>query len=318
MPNHKGERINIPEWTGKIYRYLSLNDKDREDLEFLCNFEESGDKSAAKTYLDIVGLKKDHRLAYLFRNFKLFRSMPLGLNDPYDCLVEIDPNTLDTHLLLWFRHYYMLQSYDPVIWQVIMRKIDSSELNNYLKDSTNTFQSDSDKQNITYLVKKTLQTYVNQARVICFSEIPDNILMWAHYADKHEGYCLEFNCVDPKISGFVGLYSVKYPKSDLRPLIDFSLEEWKKFGISRKTLLVKSSHWKYEKEIRMINPSKEEYFQFEPPALEKIILGSKMPDRYKKGFKFLISILNKKKSLSHINFLEASLDPKYFKVNIPK
>ena len=37
-----------------------------------------------------------------------------------------------------------------------------------------------------------------------------------------------------------------------------------------------------------------------------------MTDCYKKGFKFLIGILNKKKNLAHINFLDASLDSKYF------
>ena len=134
MPNHEYERIIIPEWTGKLYRYFSLNDKDREDLEYLCDLEESGNKSAAKTYLDFVGFKKDHRLAYLFRNFKLFRTTPLGFNDPYDCLVEIDPSTSDKHLLHWFRYYYMLQSYDPGHWQATARKI-ANRLNHYLKDS---------------------------------------------------------------------------------------------------------------------------------------------------------------------------------------
>lgn len=315
MPNCEYERINIPEWTGKIYRYLSLNDKDREDLEYLCDLEESGNKSAAKTYLDFVGFKKDHRLAYLFRNFKLFRTTPLGFNDPYDCRVKIDSNIQDRHLLLWFRFYYSLQSYDPVIWQDTMQKI-ACGLNDYLKDSTHTFKSESDKKLVVSLVNKTLQTYVDQSRVICFSEVPDNILMWAHYADKHEGFCLEFDSSDLKTDKLIGFYNVEYPESDLRPLVNLSPEEWKKFGISRKTLLVKSNHWNYEKEIRMIKRGKEEYFQFKPAALKKIILGSEMPDYYKKGFKFLIGILNKKKNLAHINFLEASLDPEYFKVDI--
>ena len=38
-----------------------------------------------------------------------------------------------------------------------------------------------------------------QAGVLSFSKLRDDILMWAHYGDKHRGLCLEFdgspNCI---------------------------------------------------------------------------------------------------------------------------
>ena len=134
----------VENYNGPLFRFLSLNEKDKEDLEYLANLRESGNKTAAKTYMDIVGYRKDHRLAYLFRNFKLFRTTPLGFNDPYDCLVEIDPNASDKHLLHWFRYYRMLQSYDSVQWQETVQKF-RPNLIEYLKNSTDTFQSESHK-----------------------------------------------------------------------------------------------------------------------------------------------------------------------------
>lgn len=317
LEHSAAQENKVENYNGPLYRFLSLNEKDKEDLEYLADFRESGKKAAAKTYMDIVGYRKDHRLAYLFQNFKLFRTTPLGFNDPYDCLVEIDPNASDNHLLHWFRYYHMLQSYDPGQWQETVQKI-KPNLNEYLNDSTHTFHSESHKREITSLIKRTLQRFVDQSRVICFSAIPDNILMWAHYADKHEGYCLEFKSADLQTSPITGFYSVDYPETDLRPLINFSPEEWLSRDFSRKILMVKSSFWSYEKEIRMIKIGKEEYHDFRPSALKKIIFGSEMPIRHKEGFRFLIDTLNEEGSLAHIRFIEASLDPKHFKVNVPE
>lgn len=264
MPIQVAHKSEVKAYQGPLYRFLSLNDKDREDLEYLGELEKSGNKAAAKTYLDIVGYKKDHRLAYLFRNFKLFRTTPLGFNDPYDCLVEIDPKTSDNYLLHWFRYYYMLQSYDSFQWQETVQRIKPA-LNEYLNEATYTFKSESHRKEIASLIKKTLQRFVSQSSVICFSAIPDNILMWAHYADKHKGYCLGFHSVDLKAS----LYCVDYSETDLRPLINLSHEEWLSHDFSRKILMVKSNFWRYEEEIRMIKTGKEEYFDFKPSTLKK-------------------------------------------------
>jgi hypothetical protein len=48
-------------------------------------------------------------------------------------------------------------------------------------------------------VRRDLQNDVDQAGILSFSKVRDDILMWAHYADKHKGLCLEFdgsaNCI---------------------------------------------------------------------------------------------------------------------------
>jgi hypothetical protein len=127
----------------------------------------------------------------------------------------------------------------------------------------------------------------------CFSKdysSPQSALMWAHYADKHKGACLEFDfyrmakelkdCshykifrnrfikdIDVKFWPFVVSYVDKIPKY--------------KFEQSRrdfKWLCTKSKIWKYEKEVRCILPSSTDNllisdipFPFE--YLSKVIFG---------------------------------------------
>jgi hypothetical protein len=41
-------------------------------------------------------------------------------------------------------------------------------------------------------------------RVCCLSEVPDDLLMWGHYADSHQGFCLEITPAnDPSMHGCV-------------------------------------------------------------------------------------------------------------------
>ena len=84
---------------------------------------------------------------------------------------------------------------------------------------------------------------------ICsFSKVNNEILMWSHYADSHEGICLEF--LDDPDDQFFGLafpvvYSHDYPVINL--LRDSETQRFEK------ALLTKSDRWSYEREYRSIN-----------------------------------------------------------------
>jgi hypothetical protein len=67
--------------------------------------------------------------------------------------------------------------------------------------------------------------YIESARISCFCKIPDNLLMWSHYADGLRGFCLEF---DKKIllqpdSLDANVFDVFYAKQP--PLVDTMLYE---------------------------------------------------------------------------------------------
>ena len=124
-------------------------------------------------------------------------------------------------------------------------------------------------------------------RVYCLSETCENIQMWAHYADGHRGFCLEFLNAenDPfivpapsgdfKETGIVPL-EVKY--SDQFPIINRVLDD----DITTvKACLTKASGWSYEKEWRMVDLSGPGRRYFLPHFLKSVIFGCKMTDDHK-------------------------------------
>lgn len=108
--------------------------------------------------------------------------------------------------------------------------------------------------------------------VICFTSKVDNLLMWSHYGNNHEGICVEFDANSrffngqyndrespffEEINGYdykdiyanVGvLKKVKY--TEKRPLI-FDTRQLIK---DTESWLVKSKEWEYEDEYRLILP----------------------------------------------------------------
>ena len=43
------------------------------------------------------------------------------------------------------------------------------------------------------VLSRSVQDVIAQRRIYCLTPIPNNILMWSHYADNHKGICLEFD-----------------------------------------------------------------------------------------------------------------------------
>ncbi len=93
--------------------------------------------------------------------------------------------------------------------------------------------------------------------VYCFAEQNDSIIMWAHYANNHQGCCLEFN-LQEHVSRYVEkgkpcfpfsfLRSVKY--SDKYPV--HVIGEEGAYPKENSAYISKSEDWRYEKEWRAI------------------------------------------------------------------
>lgn len=94
--------------------------------------------------------------------------------------------------------------------------------------------------------------------VFCCSRLCNNILMWGHYATKHEGVVLGLevnkdvflsnrNNTDPNNTAFLNI--VNYPKD--REIYRPSIEEVKDLTVhTNRFMSQKSLDWEYEKEIR--------------------------------------------------------------------
>lgn len=97
--------------------------------------------------------------------------------------------------------------------------------------------------------------------VFSLTKRPDNMALWAKYADNHKGYCLEFS----NLSRFSYVYEVIY--SEKIPL-SLSLEE---SPSQAEFLFTKSPEWSNEEEARILDSPG--FHIFPKDALKGIILG---------------------------------------------
>lgn len=110
----------------------------------------------------------------------------------------------------------------------------------------------------------------------CLSEVCDSILMWSHYADNHQGFCLEFAGEDPEELPFPLCWPVTYQKE--LPVLDttVTMDDIYTDEIVRVGLMTKYSDWAYEKEWRALETSGPGLRPFSPGTLTGVILGARM------------------------------------------
>jgi len=103
------------------------------------------------------------------KNNSIHFTCPNDFNDPFDCRLNI---YIDGTGNEWEKHKLRLQSSESI--EELKKEFLIPE------DQSESFHTD--------VQKKALLT----TRVSCFSERPDNMLLWSHYANSHHGICLMF------------------------------------------------------------------------------------------------------------------------------
>ncbi|HTK18219.1 MAG TPA: DUF2971 domain-containing protein [Mucilaginibacter sp.] len=106
--------------------------------------------------------------------------------------------------------------------------------------------------------------------VCCFTTKNDHILMWSHYAEKHQGICLEF---DPLVQLDYFLTAEVHYTDQFQPLNYFKSDEDALIIMA----ITKSTVWEYEGEIRVLRPTENGKQFFNKSALTGVIFGCKTP-----------------------------------------
>ena len=164
--------------------------------------------------------------------------------------------------------------------------------------------------------------------VLCFTSKADNILMWSHYANNHEGICIEF---DKNADFFNGQFNITNISEKNDPNIGVLREV--EYTIDRPcyaspielendtaSWFVKAKDWAYEEEQRLllpidnsqmmpINDKKNPFYNINPNIIRSIILGCKMSAEVKKK----VSVLCKAKG---IKVREAFIHSHQFRIDI--
>lgn len=131
---------------------------------------------------------------------------------------------------------------------------------------------------------------------LSLSKIPDNLLMWSHYADSHKGFVVGFDARNPFFSpGSLskgGLQSVRYSRERfVLPRNGFAgMSAEAATEANDKFIFTKCDDWGYEQELRLLSmPDKADklipdgvgrppicLYIFPPEAISEVILGFRM------------------------------------------
>lgn len=105
---------------------------------------------------------------------------PSGFNDPYDCALKADIKEIEQDEIEKFRSIYLSKSWPAHVKEALEIKT-PPELKRMLMRSARTACED------------VIEKFIENRGGSCFSEVNDELLMWAHYSDKYQGFCLEFD-----------------------------------------------------------------------------------------------------------------------------
>jgi hypothetical protein len=239
-----------------------------------------------------------HSIANLTNN-TFWLTSPDRFNDPYDCAFTVMINEL--------RNSFMRSSIDSVLSKIDfpivleqekIEEIEQSEnvaheLSMYLTSKsakltnematafTNAFSSVLDKRFAEMVTR--LQSRIKKGMLIsCFSETNSSILMWSHYANKHSGFCVEYDFKQTPINNV--LTRLLFPVVYSQILVDATKYLHPLFSIGEGNLyygilaaITKSVEWQYEKEWRLVIPfgflDAEQGFKV--PRVKAVYLGSR-------------------------------------------
>ena len=236
---------------------------------------------------------KSERVLEVFSKSQVFLPDPTMFNDPFDCRPYVRP-AADTQKN---RRFLM---------------------ENFLTREPNAKRSVLKKNVKAYLAKlgnyearcDLYRSFIKKFGIYSLTEVPDDILMWAHYADFHKGLCLQFRADIPDSFFWKTLkviYQHEYPQVSL---LDAGLRV--EFY---NALLTKSIRWKYEEERRIINSPPEGgrgTYPFAPELLTGVILGAMVSSENEERICEWV-----KGYPTPVGVYKANLNEKEYKLDIP-
>lgn len=165
-------------------------------------------------------------------------------------------------------------------------------------------------------------TFDSKFGVLCLTETPDSLLMWAHYANNHNGFVIQFDETHeffaPSSHDGQVLELTKVEYSAQRPVLSYSTIN------SANLYYRKSPEWSYENEWRIIKPLSaakkqlphaefpKHLFDLPPSAIKGVILGQSISQADRLNFFELLA----QQHLKHINIYQTALSKNEYKLEI--
>jgi hypothetical protein len=247
----------------------------------------------------------NHDAISILVDHELYFASPQQLNDPHDCQIDVAAALNEA-----------LTNFDLEVAPPDRKATLIEAAKELRKDPS---------------IADRIQRMIDSQSVCSFSILPDNALMWAHYADAHRGFCLGFdpklireridegfdnvipcavlytdgNPFSPTLHMFVNAVYASYPPA--KPST-YSLYRF----VATSAVSTKSLAWSYEKEFRYVRIKGRGVVKFPPIALVEVVLGCNMYDRDRKT---LLNLL-KTREWTHVQLREVRKSPTSFSFEI--
>lgn len=148
-------------------------------------------------------------------------------------------------------------------------------------------------------IHEELRAILADKKIICFSELPDNILMWAHYCENHTGAVVEFSYIEKYASVWGAAKPVRYmahiPLLADEEAMFRSLTGQESIASPERfydAVYVKAQDWAYEKEWRTLGgwdkSRQTENIAFKREEVTAVYLGCRMDDANRKEIKKIV------------------------------
>ncbi len=261
----------------------------------------------------------------VLRNAMICFSQPSRLNDPFECKPHIQAiatqEEIDSSLNEQTSDEKILEKYKEFPREV-RRKMSLPEFSRQFRLDLKKYehiQQNLLAEGTKNLSKNIFPKQIEELGILCLTESCDNLLMWAHYADSHRGFLIEFDAdadfFHNQRSGhdeFGYLRQVVY--TEKRPSIILSKMDFSVF-------LTKGLEWQYEREWRMFMPIKQadkifdngvSLFSFPKKMIKSIYLGANISDTTTQE---ILKILKNDVEYSRVICKKAEIDPQNYALN---
>lgn len=247
-----------------------------------------------------LSARKEEKFDALINDL-IWVSDPAGMNDPYDSGLYFLKNTLGDFLIKNDFDSFAREAKLAKFFSLEeIKRIDSSPdlqegIIHLLKEKfperaweierIQPFLEDVQNHWHEQLLNQFNRTLKSSLKISCFSECPDSLLMWSHYAGIHTGICIEYNFSNLPITDYANrfVYPVIYAQNFYDATTLLKECSYAPVILPLLASLYKSPEWSYEKEWRMVVAGglleRDSYFKVPTPSA--IYLGSRINEEDK-------------------------------------
>ena len=186
---------------------------------------------------------------YMINDGTLYFADYHTFNDPFECKAVIDTKNTEAE---WYK--FLLQNGVSILEASILAK----------KISSDPIRAEND-------VKRIIQENQDTTGFLCLTAKRDNLLMWAHYANQHEGCCVKLDILND-VNLFYRIKAVVYDNNYIH------YNYLQNNGGAFETICHKSKEWEYEEEYRVLSFNQIGVKLMQPGTLKEIYLGCRMND----------------------------------------